>query len=268
MLIDQKTYRSAFFLYLRKGLSIEQSVRASVHKKQTQSTTHYIWRARDDDKVRSSHSANNGKVFAWNNPPETGHPGEDFNCRCWAEPTDYTSDSERTFGEVLLGHEGGFVNDPVDRGGATKYGITISTWRTYSKDLFGIEASVETLRQITPQMAARIFDVGYWQPSKAGHLDDIELAQLHSDTAYLAGPGTAARILQRAINRSGGKVDVDGAIGSKTLDELRLIDRRVIYEAYKTERWAHHARDIEKNPAQARFRNGWRNRLDSFDAYD
>lgn len=36
--------------------------------------------------ARPSHAANNGKVFAWDNPPETGHSDEDYNCRCWAEP--------------------------------------------------------------------------------------------------------------------------------------------------------------------------------------
>jgi hypothetical protein len=49
-------------------------------------TTHYIWHTQDDAKVRASHAANNGKIFAWNDPPPTGHPSEDFGCRCWAEP--------------------------------------------------------------------------------------------------------------------------------------------------------------------------------------
>jgi hypothetical protein len=35
--------------------------------------------------VRASHAANNGRIFAWDNPPETGHPGEDYGCRCTAE---------------------------------------------------------------------------------------------------------------------------------------------------------------------------------------
>ena len=48
--------------------------------------THYIWHSQDDAKVRSDHAANEGKIFSWDNPPPTGHPGEDFNCRCWAEP--------------------------------------------------------------------------------------------------------------------------------------------------------------------------------------
>lgn len=35
--------------------------------------------------MRASHVANNGKIFSWDNPPKTGHPGEDFGCRCIAE---------------------------------------------------------------------------------------------------------------------------------------------------------------------------------------
>ena len=41
--------------------------------------------ARGDGKVRPSHAANDGRVFAWDDPPPTGHPGEDYGCR-WAEP--------------------------------------------------------------------------------------------------------------------------------------------------------------------------------------
>lgn len=48
--------------------------------------TKYVWRTRGDNKVRTAHAANNGKLFEWRNPPATGYPGEDFGCRCWAEP--------------------------------------------------------------------------------------------------------------------------------------------------------------------------------------
>ncbi|MCG7630080.1 minor capsid protein [Epibacterium sp. MM17-32] len=46
----------------------------------------YIWRSRDDDKVRHVHAEHDDKVFDWDNPPETGHPGQAYNCRCFAEP--------------------------------------------------------------------------------------------------------------------------------------------------------------------------------------
>lgn len=42
----------------------------------------YIWRTVDDEKVRSSHKVLNGKVRKWSDSPD---PGEEFNCRCWAE---------------------------------------------------------------------------------------------------------------------------------------------------------------------------------------
>jgi hypothetical protein len=77
-------YRRAFAQYLRKGTPIDISIKALL-KTQEGETPYYIWRTAGDDKVRPSHAANEGRVFAWNDPPETGHPGEDFNCRCTAE---------------------------------------------------------------------------------------------------------------------------------------------------------------------------------------
>ncbi len=47
----------------------------------------YEWQTADDDRVRPTHNANDGKVFRWDTPPKiTGHPGEDISCRCVAIP--------------------------------------------------------------------------------------------------------------------------------------------------------------------------------------
>lgn len=47
----------------------------------------YVWRTAGDDRVRSAHAAHEGQIFSWDDPPPgTGHPGEDFQCRCYAEP--------------------------------------------------------------------------------------------------------------------------------------------------------------------------------------
>lgn len=46
----------------------------------------YIWRSADDGRVRAAHAANDDQVFAWSAPPAGGHPGQDWNCRCTAEP--------------------------------------------------------------------------------------------------------------------------------------------------------------------------------------
>ena len=43
----------------------------------------YIWRTVGDDKVRGAHAALNGTIRDLADSPD---PGEEFNCRCWAEP--------------------------------------------------------------------------------------------------------------------------------------------------------------------------------------
>ncbi len=45
----------------------------------------YIWRTVGDEKVRGNHAQREARIFSWDNPPDGGHPGEDYNCRCWAE---------------------------------------------------------------------------------------------------------------------------------------------------------------------------------------
>lgn len=45
----------------------------------------YVWRTSGDGRVRPSHASKNGKRFRWDTPPpDTGHPGQDYQCRCVA----------------------------------------------------------------------------------------------------------------------------------------------------------------------------------------
>lgn len=47
----------------------------------------YVWRTVQDERVRPNHAEKEGERFSWDDPPaDTGHPGEDFQCRCSAEP--------------------------------------------------------------------------------------------------------------------------------------------------------------------------------------
>lgn len=50
----------------------------------------YIWRTSKDENVRAAHARLEGRKFSWDNPPTVGqrrvHPGEDYGCRCTAEP--------------------------------------------------------------------------------------------------------------------------------------------------------------------------------------
>jgi len=54
--------------------------------------TQYVWTTSNDERVRPTHQDLEGTVQSWASPPEvsddgrTGHPGEDFQCRCTAFP--------------------------------------------------------------------------------------------------------------------------------------------------------------------------------------
>ena len=98
-LIDPQEYREAFVQYLRKGRPTR------FETKNTKPATHYIWRTRRDGKVRSSHAEREGQIFSWDNPPEGGHPGEDFGCRCTAEP--YLPEASEFMEITLQGVSGG-----------------------------------------------------------------------------------------------------------------------------------------------------------------
>lgn len=61
------------------------AMNAAIQTQEQDPDAGYIWRTQKDGKVRRAHAAREGKKFYWSNPPEGGHPGEDFGCRCWAE---------------------------------------------------------------------------------------------------------------------------------------------------------------------------------------
>ena len=62
----------------------------------------YIWRTQGDSDVRSSHADRDGKIFSWNTSPAGGHPGEDYGCRCYAEPVDDEVMSSNMFDSELI----------------------------------------------------------------------------------------------------------------------------------------------------------------------
>lgn len=108
---------------------------------------------------------------------------------------------------LVLKHEGGFVNDSRDPGGATNKGITIATFRRYVDP----KGTVADLKRITPDQIAKIYRKHYWDAVKADQLPDgVDYAVF--DFAVNSGPGRAAKYLQGVV-----KVPQDGKIGPATL---------------------------------------------------
>lgn len=65
-------------LKLNAQMTRENYKRANVNK--------YVWTTTRDERVREEHAELDGQVFSFDDPPEPGNPGEDFQCRCTAFP--------------------------------------------------------------------------------------------------------------------------------------------------------------------------------------
>ena len=64
----------------------------------------YIWRSSADSRVRAAHAEYDDHIFLWSAPPEGGHPGQDWNCRCTAEPViDLNAIPEGVTCDILTG---------------------------------------------------------------------------------------------------------------------------------------------------------------------
>ena len=64
----------------------------------------YIWRSRDDSRVRTAHAEYDDRIFSWSDPPQGGHPGQGWDCRCTAGPIiDLSTIPEGAVGDILTG---------------------------------------------------------------------------------------------------------------------------------------------------------------------
>ena len=110
--------------------------------------------------------------------------------------------------DMVLKHEGGFVDHPEDPGGATNKGIT---HKTYSDFLGRPLEDVSELKNIPDEHVQQIYKDGYWNRVKADQLPSgVDFCTF--DWAVNSGPGRAAKALQKAA-----MVTQDGAIGPMTL---------------------------------------------------
>jgi len=126
---------------------------------------------------------------------------------------------------AIIKIEGGYVNNPNDSGGATKYGITEKVARKN-----GYKGNMKDLQK---QFAFTIYAKRYWKAVKASEIEMISqsLAREVVDTGVNMGTGRAGKFLQRSLNVLNDKeryymdLVVDGDIGPATINALKMYDK-------------------------------------------
>ncbi len=159
----------------------------------------------------------------------------------------------------ILRWEGGYVNDPLDRGGATNKGVTIATWRKvgYDKDGDG-DIDVDDLKRLTDEdVLNRVLKPHYWDRWKADQIEIQQVAEILVDWVWASG-AHGIKIPQRILG-----LKVDGIVGPVTLAAVNAADPKDLFNRIKAEREAFLYGIVKRNPSQKRFIKGWLNRLNA-----
>lgn len=145
--------------------------------------------------------------------------------------------------EKTLGEEGGYVNDPKDRGGETKFGISKRQYPNVD------------IENLTLEKAISIYRRDYW--GKYGEVKSQEIAEKLFDISVNAGCATANKIAQRALNRCGANILVDGVMGKVTLGTINVFPPDLMLSHIRLEQIRHYISIVDNLPSQIAFLKGW-----------
>lgn len=137
--------------------------------------------------------------------------------------------------ERVLGHEGGYVNDPADPGGETNWGICKRSYPTVD------------IKNLTRDGAKFIYMRDFWTPI-ASKVKDAALVFQLFDAAINHGMDNATRFLQRALD-----VVDDGHFGPRSTAALVMADVKDVHLLFMAERFEFWAKLIRFD----RFGRGW-----------
>lgn len=152
----------------------------------------------------------------------------------------------------VLRWEGGYSDDPDDRGGATNKGVTLATFRRY----YGQGATKEQLKAITDGQWLHIFKAGYWDKFRGDGITSQSVADACVDWAWNSGTAKVAKKVQTILG-----VAADGIVGGQTLAAINAAAPRQLFANIKAARLRYVENIAKNNPKQKKFLKGWKNRI-------
>ena len=173
----------------------------------------------------------------------------------------------------IVAREGGFVNDPDDPGGATKFGVTLGTLRRLGIDLTQDgRTDIADVKALTREAAVRIFVSDYFERPRLGDLPEALQASVFD--MYVNAGANAVKILQTLLNDMGHDLHVDGTVGPQTVaaaHQAAVRDPLLLADAYGIARRNYYYRLADARPASRKFartrdggKGGWILRAEEF----
>ncbi len=165
----------------------------------------------------------------------------------------------------ILRREGGFVDHPDDRGGPTKFGITLQVLASY----LGRAVTRNDVRELSEDLAREIYKRNYFYGAKIDTLPEAIQAFVF-DSAVNHGQGRAIKFVQEVCNDAGyaKRLRVDGLMGPNTCRAAEWAQETMaagFLQALVEKRRNFYYLIAELRPSQQVFLKGWLNRIDEFD---
>jgi len=160
--------------------------------------------------------------------------------------------------EYVLEREGGWANNPNDKGGPTNFGITLATAQRHA-DKFGKPniRTAEQLKNMQKQDAVAIYRLNYWLHDD---IKDQRLATKIFDIGVNMGISAATRLLQCVLFLRGAELSLDGKLGPKTIAAANSYRADDLLIEIGFALAGNYCRIVERDPSQIEFLKGWCNR--------
>lgn len=142
---------------------------------------------------------------------------------------------------ITIALEGGAVNDPLDPGGSTKYGISQRSYPTLD------------IPSLTMEQAIDIYERDYWNRLRLNSFYSKRIAWKVFDIEVNTGQGDT--LLQKALG-----LKPDGIIGDQTIAIVNLYDVEHLMDRLIELQVKRYVQIVEKSPVKLRFLGGWVNR--------
>lgn len=167
---------------------------------------------------------------------------------------DRKDDFINAFNELII-NEGGYSDDPVDKGGKTIYGITIRDYPQVFCTIYQLYK--EGNKALALKAAENFYRKEFWNPLYE-EIPDSSLAFKLFDLSVNRGKKTAIKLLQDTIFFDLGKtITRDGIFGQGTLKAIKELSPEILYTAYIKR----NEESYKKLSTAWRFLKGWLNRL-------
>lgn len=165
------------------------------------------------------------------------------------------ADSRQLSKFVLSFESSKYTNHRSDRGGPTKYGITLATWKKVGYDKNGDRAiTAEDIKLLTEDDYNRVFKLNYWDACWGDHIKNQSVANLLIDFAYNSGVSRAIRHVQSLVGAK-----QDGIMGPATLSAINDFKQGqwVLFDKLKVDRIAYLHEIAKNDPKQEPNLSGW-----------